>query len=119
MRDGRRDFPSLDHPEQVVTARIWHCKYKTLAPLSALMNLEGLAIATYPDYSLEPLRALRKLRYLSVVHLPAVSDLDRLEDLNSLEVLSLSTLPSWGCISQADESPFADTDHSLAAIASC
>ena len=38
---------------------------------------------------------LSNLRYLSIVHLPRVSDLGPLSKLESLETVALHTLPSW------------------------
>ena len=95
MRETRRDRPQLANPEAVRTARIWHCKFRSLDFLSQLENLEGLAVATFPDSSFKALGSLRQLKYFSVVHLPKVSDLGPLASMKSLEVLSLSTLPSW------------------------
>jgi hypothetical protein len=95
MRDERPEFPNLDEPGAVHSARIWHCKYRSLAALADLPNLETLVIASYPDDSLDVVGHLEKLRYLSVLHLPKVSDLKPLQGLQSLEALSLSTLPSW------------------------
>jgi hypothetical protein len=95
MRDERHEFPSVDQRQAVVSARVWHCKYRTLAPLVTLPGLETLVIATYPDESLDPFGQLRRLRYLSVLHFPNVTDVGPLQELHSLEVLRLSTLPSW------------------------
>jgi hypothetical protein len=53
MRDTARRFLSVADPELIRSARIWHCKYKSLVPLGALHNLEELVIATFPDESLE------------------------------------------------------------------
>ena len=75
--------------------RVWHCKYKSLAGLSAFVNLKTLVIATYPDTDLAPLRGLSRLEYLSIMHLPKVSDLGPLSQLQSLRTIRLSTLPSW------------------------
>lgn len=103
MRDHRRDPPRIANPEAVQTARIWHCKFRSLDFVSKLENLKGLAVATFPDTSFEALGALRQLKHLSVVHLPKVSDLGPLSRLKSLEVLSLSTLPSWDSSGKATE----------------
>ena len=95
MRDPARVFPSLDEPDEVTTLRVWHCKYKTLEPIADLKRLEGLAIATFPDETLEPIGQLDSLRYLWLMHAPKVADLDPLGGLAVLEVLSIATLPSW------------------------
>lgn len=62
MRDKRKLFPDIASPKRFVTARVWHCRYETLAPLESLTALEGLDIATYPDASLEPLAGLSATR---------------------------------------------------------
>ena len=87
MRDPAREYPSLDEPGGVSTLRVWHCKYKTLEPIADLKRLEGLAIATYPDETLEPVGRLSSLRYLSLMHAPKVADLDPLAALTALEVI--------------------------------
>lgn len=95
MRDGAREFPEVPDPEAVTSARVWHCKYRTLAPLAALVNLRALSIATYPDASLELLASLEALEELEIMHLPAIRDLDPLSALKGLRRLRLATLPSW------------------------
>lgn len=95
MRDERREFPEVAKPEVIVTARVWHCKYRSLAPLARLVTLEGAAIASFPDPTFELIAGLQHLRHLAVVHLPKVTDLAPIASLSSLEVLSLATLPSW------------------------
>lgn len=52
-------------------------------------------VATWPDQTLAVLRGLQALRYLSVLHMPAVDDLAPLGSLHELLVLRLHTLPSW------------------------
>lgn len=95
MRDASTAFPKLESPEGIRSLRIWHCKYKSLKQMSACKNLEELVIATFPETSLDVISSFRALRYLSIVHLPKVSDLAPLTQLVSVESLSLSTLPSW------------------------
>ena len=95
MRDPTHTFPHVADPESVHSARIWHCKYRSLAPLANLRNLEELVIATCPDESLEFLGSLEKLRLLYILHLPKISDIAPLAKLSQLTSLSLSTLPSW------------------------
>jgi hypothetical protein len=77
------------------SARIWHCKYKTLLPLTKLKNLKALKIATYPDSSFMCLGTLAQLEQLDITHLPHVRRLADLESLSKLRELRLATLPSW------------------------
>jgi len=58
MRERSRDFPDVLAPDAVTTARVWHCKYRSLAPVSRLTRLEGLVIATYPDPRSSPFNCL-------------------------------------------------------------
>lgn len=95
MRDPARTLPVVADPESVRSARIWHCKYKSLVALVALRNLEELEIATFPDESFEFLEKLDKLRFLRVMHMPKICDISPLSELKQLVSLSLSTLPSW------------------------
>lgn len=95
MRDSASALPKLEHPAEIRTLRIWHCKYKSLQAVTELQNLEELVIASFPDKSLEILAPLRKLRYLSILHMPKVSELEALPSLTNIESLSLSTSPSW------------------------
>lgn len=99
-RDASRDFPSVSDPGAVETARVWHCKYRTLEPLSSFTNLVGLVVATFPDPSFSMLRGLQQLRCLRIIHMPKVVDLDPLADLANLEILCLETLPSWDASSK-------------------
>lgn len=95
IRDKAKAFPLLEHPLEVRTLRIWHCKYKSLAALETLENLEELVIAGFPDSSLDMLKSLSRLRYLSISDLPKISNLQALAGLSKLESLSLSTSPAW------------------------
>lgn len=95
LREKTRTFPTLENPSQLRSARVWHCSYRTLAPIARCIQLETLVIATFPDDNLAYLTRLQNLRYLSILHLPRVSDLAPLADLRSLKTLSLETLPSW------------------------
>lgn len=95
MRSNDRVFPSVERPLEVRALRVWHCKYKSLSALQEMENLEELAIATFPDSFLEILAPLKKLRYLSIVHMPKVTNLQALAGLSNLESLSLATSPSW------------------------
>lgn len=95
MRDLASAFPKLEHQVEIRTLRIWHCKYKSLQAVTELQNLEELVIASFPDKSLEILAPLRNLRYLSILHMPKVSELEALSGFTNIESLSLSTSPSW------------------------
>ncbi|HEX3055383.1 MAG TPA: hypothetical protein VHP82_04490 [Gaiellaceae bacterium] len=94
-RDTAKAFPEVAQPDSIETARVWHCKYRTLEPLRELKNLRALEVATYPDESLEPISRLPGLTYLRILHLPKVRDLAPLVSLTSLTTLCLETLPSW------------------------
>jgi hypothetical protein len=94
-RDPSRTFPQVAAPDSVSSANVWFCKYKTLAPLAQLRNLEELVIANFPDESFEFLRKLEKLRVLHVLDMRKVCDISPLAELKHLISLSLSTLPSW------------------------
>lgn len=95
IRDPARSFPVPSDPGAVRSARVWYCKYKSLAPLAELRNLEELTIAGFPDESFEFLGELERLRFLSVLHLPKITSVAPLAKLSLLETLSFSTLPSW------------------------
>jgi hypothetical protein len=95
MRDCSREFPVVHDPRDYTSARVWHCGYKTLAPLAAFVNLRSLEIATFPDLTLEPIAGLSRLESLSIIHMPQVADLGPLSGLKMLKRLSLRTLPSW------------------------
>ena len=95
LRDDTRKLPAHPDPAAVTALRIWHCKYNSLAALSKFTNVETLVIATYPDAGLEPLAGLLRLKYLSIMHLPKVSDLQPLSQLRRLRTARFSTLPSW------------------------
>ena len=95
MRDAAREFPQVDDPAAVTSIRVWHCKYRTLSPLSRMVNLQKVTIATFPDGSLELLAPLTDLEELQIIHLPAVSDLAPLAELMKLRRLRLATLPGW------------------------
>lgn len=88
-RDPAKKFPALDSPTSYRTATIWFCKYKSLEPLAALVNLEQLQIAGFKGESLDVLAPLEKLRYLRILGLPNVTDLAPLAKLHHLESLVL------------------------------
>ena len=95
MRDEARVLPLPSNPLDVTSARIWHCKFRSLDGLGELSSLQTLVIATFPGESFEPISALDGLRYLSVLHFPRGTDLTPLSKLAALETLSLRSLPSW------------------------
>jgi hypothetical protein len=95
MRESEKVFPPVEDPLAVRSARIWHCKYKSLASLNAFANLETLVVATWPDSSFDALADLEQLRYLSVLHFPHAPDLSPLGGLQALATLRLSSLPNW------------------------
>jgi hypothetical protein len=95
MRDSSKSLSMSAIPTKIRSARIWHCKYRSLDALAELKKLETLVVASFPDASLDVLGELTALRYLSVLHLPKITDLSPLRTLEHLEVLSLQTLPSW------------------------
>jgi hypothetical protein len=92
--DGARNFPAVPMPQRYFSARIVHCAYETLAPLSVFTNLLHLEIAAYPDETLEPIGHLTQLEELSILHFPRVSDLSPVAKLANLRRLDLMTLPS-------------------------
>jgi len=95
MRDQARELALIPDPLSVESLKIWHCKYKTLAPIAACRNLHALTIASYPDETLDLLVSLRDLKSLHILHLPKVSDLTPLRQLSALVSLSLETSPGW------------------------
>jgi len=100
MRDGAHRFPKISAPLDVTSARIWHCKYESLEALSQFTNLRSLVVASYPDSTLELLSGLTDLASLEILHLPQVTSLEPLSQLQNLRKLSLRTLPSWDASSK-------------------
>jgi hypothetical protein len=100
MRDSAVDFPSIAEPESVRTYGFGHCRYRTLAPLIQFRFLLAVDIATYPDETLDHISNLDELRYLRIIHMPKVADLDPPEHLARLGTVSLNTLPSWDASSK-------------------
>jgi len=95
MRKKDKELEAFANSECFTSARIWHCKYKSLEPISDLVNLTTLVIAAFPDTNLEFLTNLKSLKYLRILHLPKVTSVSALAKLTSIESLSLATLPSW------------------------
>jgi hypothetical protein len=96
-------FRVPDDPLRYVSARIWHCRFRSLSGLGRLRNLRKLEVAGYPDASLDPLRGLGRLEHLSMVHLPAVTSLEPLSSLGALRRLTLAALPAWNPASRPVE----------------
>ncbi len=95
IRDKSRLFPAVQDPRTVQSLKIWHCKYKTLAPVQELVSLRELTIATYPDDSFEMLAPLERLERLRILHFPRVTSLAPLARLQRLRSVILESLPSW------------------------
>lgn len=95
MRDKAKTLPADDDAASVTAVRVWHCKYATLNDLRRYTNIRTLVVATYPDADLEPIAALESLQYLSLLHLPKVTDLVPLSQLQQLHTLRLETLGGW------------------------
>jgi hypothetical protein len=95
VRDPAKQFPELGQPEGVTALRVWFCKYRSLASVADLPNLETLVVAGYPDADLTPVAGLTGLRYLHLLDFPKVRDLSPLAELTNLQTLRLATLPSW------------------------
>lgn len=96
MRDKSKTLPADPDAALVQALRVWHCKYASLTSIGQhYRNLETLVVASYPDRDLEPIGSLSRLKYLSVLHMPGVTDLAPLGRLTNVRTLRLSTLPSW------------------------
>lgn len=94
MRDSSKNFP--EGQNLAATAmRVWHCKYKTLAPIGEFKHLKALVINSLPDKDLAWLAGLSSLEYLWIQDARHVTDLSPLGKLQNLQTLSLSTPPSW------------------------
>jgi hypothetical protein len=115
MRDKAKNMPDDGGAAAASALRVWHCNYKSLAGLRRYTNLRTLVIATYPDGDLEPIAALERLEYLSLLHLPKVTTLAALRRLPHLRTLRLATLPSWdssGKVTTVDSlKPLVDLPH--------
>ena len=95
IRDTAKAMPLVSEAENLLSLCVWHCKYQTLQPLSAFRTLRILKIAGFPDDTFEFLRGLDQLEWLSIVHLPKVTNLRPIAALRNLQFLELQTLPSW------------------------
>jgi hypothetical protein len=95
MRDVSKVFPQVENPREIHSLSVWHCKYKTLQSLAEFANLRALKIATFPDASLEFISELKQLEWLSILHLPKITNLNPLSSMATLRYVELQTLPSW------------------------
>ncbi len=95
MRDKSKVMPHIANPLDVKSMRVWHCSYESLSCISDCLNLEVLVIATLPESDFKFIGNCKKLKYLSIDHLPMINSLKQLENFNKLETLSLSTTPGW------------------------
>src|SRR5262245_1974841 len=105
MRDKAKAMASDPNGAEVTALRVWHCNYVSLAPVVQYPNLTTLVVATYPDADLEPIASVTGLEYLSLLHLPGVTDLAPLARLTHLRTVRLATLPSWdasGAVTEVD-----------------
>lgn len=112
VRDASKTFPKQANRDAVRSAKIWYCKYKSIAPLADMTGLTELVIAGLPDDNLSFLSGLVNLRYLSILHMPRISDLAALSKLIQLESLSLATSPAWDaaqkCLTVASIDPISE-----------
>ena len=95
MRSTARQMPAVPNAGEITSLMVWHCKFDSLESLGSFTKLRALKIAGYPDSSLETLKRLKQLQWLSVLHLPEVRDLEPLGALRKLISLELATQPSW------------------------
>ena len=102
-RDTAATFPTLEDPQAIISARIWMCKYRSLAPLADARNLQALEIASYPDETLELVGGLAALEDLRILHMPKVTDLGPLARLDQLRSLALETTPRWDSSGKVSE----------------
>lgn len=115
VRDSSKAMPSIEDKAAIRHLRIWHCSYKTLEPISELVNLESLTVASYPDATLQLVGGLSQLRYLRIMHMPSVEDLAPLAGLAQLRTLLLETSPGWDAAGKRTVvqslSPIAELQH--------
>lgn len=95
IRDSARQMPDISKADEVTSMTIWHCKYRSLAPLAGFTRLKALKIATFADTTLDPLEGLEQLEWLSILHLPKIDDLQPLARLQALTSLALATSSGW------------------------
>lgn len=95
VRDPLKRFPEIADPAGVSALRVWFCKYRSMASLSAFENLRTLVVAGYPDADFAALATLTRLEYLRVMDFPHITDLSPLAGLTSLRTLRLASPPSW------------------------
>lgn len=95
IRDKSRAFPSVEEGDKLTSITIWHCAYNDLSPVGGLLNLTRIKVAGYPNDNLNCISQLPNLEYLSLLHLPNITDLSPIGACKKLRVLRLHTLPSW------------------------
>jgi hypothetical protein len=95
IRDKSKVMPSIEFPDLLKSMMIWHCNFASFEMLNDCCGLQSLAIATLPEANFDFISQCKDLKFLSVCHLPNISDLSSLQALESLEVLSLQTTPGW------------------------
>ena len=100
LRDTASTLPDWPSPKSITSLKVWHCGFRSLAPISALSNLQRLVIASYPDDTFQPLSELEFLEELEILHFPRVTSLTPLGSLPALRSLSLASLPSWDASSK-------------------
>jgi len=88
-----RDSSTMNSVEDIDSMKVWYCKYKDFSAIKQFVNLRELVVGGYPGRTFDSFEGLARLRYLAVVHLPNVSELNALSSLLSLESISLSTSP--------------------------
>ncbi len=94
LSKGDREIPEQLRQVTNLKLRIWKSGVEHFENLANFPNITELDIFDYRAPSLTPLRALRGLRRLSVIHFPHVSSFEPLSELRQLEELVLETLPS-------------------------
>jgi hypothetical protein len=93
--DCSLDFPELPDPLTITHVRMFACKYRRWEAIGELTNLMSLEVVDWLAPSFDALRPLRRLEQLRVQHLPQVTSLHALSNLESLKRLILETRPSW------------------------
>jgi len=72
MRLKDKEWREVEDPLMYSSARIWFCKFRSLAAISQFRNLKTLVIAGLPDSSLNSVSNLVGLEYLQIVHMPKI-----------------------------------------------
>jgi hypothetical protein len=93
--DRSLEFPELDHADEITHARIVCCRFERWDEISRLQHLTSLEVIEWLGPSFDALRPLGELEQLHIHHMPHVTNLNALGDLQSLRRLILETRPSW------------------------